>query len=130
QRGNGGSVAERRKAARGNDILRLFGGFDARSDDSQHAAVQQPPDDAILAFGYARERRKAEIESRGANQRHGIDRHGAVLEIDPDRVVSGASSDAGDLGGSRTTDAECGNRYPSSETLHHGSGREPRGLVI
>src|SRR5882762_781464 len=130
QCGNGGSMAEWRKAARGNDILRCFGGFDARSDDSQHAAVQQPADDAILAFGYAREGRKAEIESGGANQRRGIDRHGAVLEIDPDRVVPGASSYAGDLGGSRTTHAECGNRYPSSETLHHSSGCEPWGLVI
>jgi hypothetical protein len=97
---NGGSVAERRKAARRNDILRFFGSFYARRDDTQDAAVQQSADDAVLAFGYARKGGQAEVKGGSADQRRSVDRHGAMLEIDPDRVVPGAARDAGDIGGS------------------------------
>src|SRR5258708_19601178 len=43
QCGNRGSMAEGREAARGNDILRFFGGFNARADDPHPPPLQQPP---------------------------------------------------------------------------------------
>src|ERR1700694_3132718 len=130
QCGNGGSVTEWRKAARRDDILRFFGRFNARSDDSQDTAVQQPTDDAVLAFGDAYKGREAEVQRGGANQRGRVDRHGAMFEIDPDRVMSGAARDAGNIGGSRTTNPPGGHRTTLSETLHRGSGDEPWRLVI
>jgi len=59
---NGGSMAEGRKAARGSDGLRFFGGFNARGNDPQHAAVQQSADDAVLAARVCAQRARAEVQ--------------------------------------------------------------------
>jgi len=80
-------VAERREPAGGNDFLRRFGRVDARRNDPQYSAIQQPADDAILSFGDSRERCQAEIQRRGANQRRSVDGHGAMFEIDPNGVM-------------------------------------------
>jgi len=73
----------------------LLGGFNARGNDHQHGAVQQSPM-TPYSRSVCAQRREAEVQ--GARKScSGIDGHGACVEIDPDRVVSGAARDARDV---------------------------------
>jgi hypothetical protein len=53
-----------------------------------------------------------------------------VLEVDPYRVVPGASGYASDLGGSRTTNTQRCDGNAFNEAIHQGSGYEPTAHFI
>src|ERR1700722_7724927 len=99
-------MAQGGETAGGDDFLRLLHRFNPRRDDSQYPAIQKPADQAVLAFGNADKGCQADVQGGGANECGGIDWHGTVLEIPPDGVVSGASCDARDVRGPRTTNTE------------------------
>ncbi len=121
--------AQRRKAAGRHHVGRLVRRLDARHDDAGGAGVEQPPDHAVFALRHAHERDDADVERRGADRAGHVDRHGAVLQVDPDRMVPGRLGQPRDLRRARAADAERRHRLAAREAGHDGVGGarfEPR----
>jgi hypothetical protein len=100
------ALPARGEAARPGDRPRLIGRVYPGRDDALRAAVEQPPDRAVVLLRDTDERCQAKIAGGRAQLGGDIERHGRVLEIDHHRVVSSLPRDAHHIGGPATADAE------------------------
>src|SRR3981189_3361206 len=104
---NSSAGGHRPRPARRDPVLRLREGLDARRYDAGRAAVQHAPDCAIFALGNSYEWRQPDVDGARADLGGGVERHRAVLEVDPDHVVAGRLGNAGNFPGARAAHAQC-----------------------
>src|SRR4029077_9833498 len=99
-----GSLARGWKTASATDHVRFFDRLNPRGYDTAGAAVQQPPDNAVISFGYPYKRGHTQVAGSSAHLACKSDIDRAVLEVNHDGMMSGSPGDAHNLSCARATD--------------------------
>jgi hypothetical protein len=107
------------------DCCRLVRRLDARRYYSPGAAVEQPPDRAVLCFRYPGEREQSQVAGGPGQVRGHVEGHRRVLEVDQDGVVTGGLRDPDDVRGTAAADGEHQVRLTVPQPVQEGAHRAP-----
>jgi hypothetical protein len=117
------AASPRRKARSHDDLPCLLDGFDTRNNDAASTTVEQTADEAVVALRNPYPGLHAEIFGRGRDLHGAIDRHAAVLEVDPDRAIAGAVRHACDVSSPRAADPQREDHFACREAFQHSHRR-------